>query len=163
MMDPYVYEGTDVLKNKFNIRDSKELKIKETEACINLLNQINWEEKDLDQKSELFTKLIAGLWQVHPFRDGNTRAIMAFAFEFAREHGFDMNKDVFLRNFTYVRDAFVMASIGEYSESQYLNQRVKTAIKLGKSIDKDIDIEFGTDNKQNTDQQHHEENGNDVR
>lgn len=56
-----------------------------------------------------------------------------------------------------------MASIGEYSESQYLNQRVKTAIKLGKSIDKDIDIEFSTDNKQNTDQQHHEEDGDDVR
>lgn len=36
MMDPYVYEGTDVSKNKFNIRDSKELKIKESDVTFKI-------------------------------------------------------------------------------------------------------------------------------
>ena len=36
MRDPYVYEGTDVLINKLNIRDAKELDVAETEYALAL-------------------------------------------------------------------------------------------------------------------------------
>ena len=44
-----------------------------------------------------FTKLIAELWQVHPFRDGNTRTIEILAFRFAEEHGFRDGQEIITR------------------------------------------------------------------
>ena len=71
------------------------------------------------------------MWQVHPFRDGNTRTITTFAFRFADERGFGMKRSLLLDNFQYVRDSLVMASLGEYAENEYLYKIVKDAIKRG--------------------------------
>ena len=78
-----------------------------------------------------FSKLIAELWQVHPFRDGNTRTITTFAFRFADERGFGMQRSLLLDHFSYVRDSLVMASLGEYSEYKYLYRIVKDGIQRG--------------------------------
>lgn len=93
------------------------------------INRINWNVMDVDEKSLKFTKLIAGLWQVHPFRDGNTRTTVTYAFRFAEEHGFPMQKQLLLDNFEYVRGGFVWASQGEYSNYDYLNKIINDAIK----------------------------------
>ena len=76
----------------------KEIEPKARE-CLNELNRINWNVKDLDNKAMDFTKLIAELWQVHPFRDGNTRTIITYAFRFAEEHGFKMDRNLLLDHF----------------------------------------------------------------
>lgn len=104
------------------------------EKFINELNMINWNSKELDDKAMCFSKLIAGLWQVHPFRDGNTRTIVTYAFRFAEEHGFRMDRKLLLDNFTYVRRALVKASDGQYSEYEYLYKIVKDSIQRGKQI-----------------------------
>lgn len=57
--------------------------VPKAEKCLNELNRINWNGKELEDKAMSFTKLIAELWQVHPFRDGNTRTIITYAFRFA--------------------------------------------------------------------------------
>lgn len=107
------------------------------EQCINELNRINWNGKELDDKAMSFTKLIAELWQVHPFRDGNTRTIITYAFRFAEEHGFRMDRNLLLDNFTYVRKALVKASDGQYSEYEYLYKIIKDSIK--REINKNIE------------------------
>ena len=106
----------------------KEIEPKAKE-CLNELNRINWNVKDLDNKAMDFTKLIAELWQVHPFRDGNTRTVVTYAFRFAEEHGFKMDRQLLLDNFTYVRRAFVKASDGQYSEYKYLYKIIKDSIQ----------------------------------
>lgn len=106
----------------------KEIEPKAIE-CLNELNRINWNAKDLDNKAMDFTKLIAELWQVHPFRDGNTRTIVTYAFRFAEEHGFKMDRNLLLDHFTYVRKALVKASDGEYSDYQYLYKIIKDSIQ----------------------------------
>ncbi len=40
MRDPYVYEGTDVLINKLNIRDAKELDVAETEYALFAIDEL---------------------------------------------------------------------------------------------------------------------------
>ena len=84
-----------------------------------------------------FSKLIAKLWQVHPFRDGNTRTIVTYAFRFAEEHGFKMDRNLLLDNFEYVRKALVKASDGEYSEYKYLYKIVNDSIQRGKNNNKE--------------------------
>lgn len=99
--------------------------------CLDEINRINWNAKELDDKAMSFSKLIAELWQVHPFRDGNTRTVITYAFRFAQEHGFEMDRNLLLDHFAYVRNALVKASDGQYSEYDYLYKIVKDAIQRG--------------------------------
>lgn len=110
----------------------KEIEPKAKE-CLNELNRINWNVKTLDDKVMDFTKLIAELWQVHPFRDGNTRTIVTYAFRFAEEHGFRMNRKLLLDNFDYVRNSLVKASDGMYSDYQYLYKIIKDSVQREKA------------------------------
>lgn len=109
---------------------------------IQRLQKEYWSNKNIDEKVSTFNKLIAGLWQTHPFRDGNTRTIVAYAMRYAREKGFELNSDILLNNFAYLRGALVWASQGEYSNFSYLNRIVKDAILIQAQINKNnSDIE----------------------
>lgn len=89
------------------------------------LNDTFWDLDDLDSVALIFARKIAVLWKVHPFRDGNTRTFISFAYLFARSHGFSFDIEKFIsqlnRQFnesgkvkTYsVRDKFVLASLEE--------------------------------------------------
>ena len=103
----------------------------EMKAALKELNQVNWEVLDISETAELFSKLIAKIWQIHPFREGNTRTIITFATQFAERHGFRMNKALLKDNSEYVRDALVKASDGMYSEYEYLIRIIQDAILKG--------------------------------
>ncbi len=103
----------------------------EMEAALKELNQVKWEVLDISETAELFSKLIAQIWQIHPFREGNTRTIITFATQFAEKHGFRMNKALLKDNSEYVRDALVKASDGMYSEYEYLIRIIQDAILKG--------------------------------
>lgn len=72
----------------------------ELDKCLNEFNSVNWSSLDLDSKTQTFTALLAKLWRIHPFRDGNTRTTMAFASIFAKEHDFPLDFDIILDNLT---------------------------------------------------------------
>ena len=62
---------------------------------------------------------------------------MAFAFKFAKEHGFEMNEDLILEHFGYVRNAFVKASDGQYAEYEFLNNIIRDSIEMGKKEERE--------------------------
>lgn len=124
MVKPEDILGGDTVRYAY----PKEIEPKAKE-CLNELNRVNWNAKSLDDKAMNFTKLIAELWQVYPFRDGNTRTIVTYAFRFAEEHGFRMDRKLLLDNFAYVRKSLVKASDGEYSDYQYLYKIIKDSIQ----------------------------------
>ncbi|MDR3313538.1 MAG: Fic family protein [Oscillospiraceae bacterium] len=95
------------------------------------LNQIDWAVLNAEEIAGLFARLIAALWQVHPFREGNTRSVITFATQFAAAHGFAMDKNLLRENAEYVRGTLVKASDGQYAEYQYLQQIFKDAILQG--------------------------------
>lgn len=210
MYDPYLYENSDVLVNKLNIRNKSELdliernvtaaklmqignidgnfdfehlkrmhrfifgdiyewagkereipiekreevlgglsvqyaypnEIKfEVDKAISELHKTDWNNLSLSDKSEKFAVVTAALWQVHAFREGNTRTTIAFACEFAKVHGFPMDKQLFAEYSDYTRKALVMASIGKYSEYQHLSKIFKDSMERGAEMQKQLDAE----------------------
>lgn len=53
---------------------------------------------------------VSGLWQIHPFAEGNTRTTAVFAILYLRSIGFEVNKDLFARHSWYFRNALVRAN-----------------------------------------------------
>ena len=57
-----------------------------------------------------FAAFIAGIWQIHPFREGNTRTTAIFAIKYLRSKGFDVTNDLFAKKSWYFRNALVRAN-----------------------------------------------------
>ena len=104
---------------------------RDAEKAIADMNAVNWGELSIDETASIFTVLLAALWQVHPFREGNTRTVVTFAAQFAEYHGFKLNKALLKENAEYVRDSLVKASDGEYSDYQYLRRIMRDSIEKG--------------------------------
>ncbi len=100
-------------------------------AVLKKLNDTDWSVLGVHETAETFTKLTASLWQIHPFREGNTRTVITFATQFAEAHGFHMDKTLLKDSAAYVRDALVKASDGAYSEYGYLVKIIEDAIRRG--------------------------------
>lgn len=92
------------------------------------LQKEHWSNKSIDEKVSVFNKLIAGLWQIHPFRDGNTRTIVAYAMRYAKEKGFEFIVIYCFKILDMLEEHWFGASQGEYSNFSYLNRIVKDAI-----------------------------------
>ncbi len=72
-----------------------------------------------------FAQFISGIWQIHPFREGNTRTMALFAIKYLRAKGFDVTNDLFARESWYFRNALVRAN---YENTQL--DVVKTTVYL---------------------------------
>ena len=95
------------------------------------MNNVDWPTLGINETAEHFAALIAALWQIHPFREGNTRTVITFATQYAEEHDFRMDKTLLKDSAAYVRDALVKASDGRYSEYEYLIKIFTDAIRRG--------------------------------
>jgi cell filamentation protein len=207
MNDPYLYRGTETLKNLFNERDDERLKEIEADytgfrirelmdspvqgkydfshlcllhqcifqdifewagniriiniekpesvlgglsveysdavdieqnliASLHKLLEIDWLKLDVPNKAETFSRCMADIWKVHPFREGNTRAIVTFCCDFADTNNFPLARELFKDNSAYVRTALVAASavfhdLGDRSNPEYLIRIVQDAIERG--------------------------------
>ena len=59
---------------------------------------------------EHVTRFVAGLWEIHPFGEGNTRTTANFAIKYLRSLGFTVNNDLFEQHSWYFRNALVRAN-----------------------------------------------------
>ena len=59
---------------------------------------------------EHLANFISGLWQIHPFAEGNTRTIAIFTIKYLRSQGFRVNNELFELNSWYFRNALVRAN-----------------------------------------------------
>jgi len=64
----------------------------------------------LDEMVNHIAKFISGIWQIHPFGEGNTRTTAVFTIKYLRSIGFDVNNDLFADNSWYFRNALVRAN-----------------------------------------------------
>ena len=62
-------------------------------------------------------KFIAGIWQIHPFCEGNTRTTAVFAIKYLRSFGFEIDNESFAENSWYFRNALVRANYVNYTKS----------------------------------------------
>lgn len=63
-----------------------------------------------------FARFISGLWQIHPFGEGNTQTTAVFAIKYLRSMGFDVNNDLFAAHSWYFRNALVRANYRNYQK-----------------------------------------------
>lgn len=56
------------------------------------------------------TRFVSGLWQIHPFGEGNTRTTAVFTILYLRSVGFKVNNDLFAQHSWYFRNALVRAN-----------------------------------------------------
>lgn len=121
-----VFEG--VFKHAGKLRDYD---ITKREWVLNgdTVNYLNWEDLrwavdyDLEQERQFsykgispdamiehISRFVSGLWQIHPFCEGNTRTTAVFTILYLRSIGFRVNNDMFARHSWYFRNALVRAN-----------------------------------------------------
>ena len=121
-----VFDG--VFKHAGKLRDYD---ITKREWVLNgdTVNYLNWEDLhraidyDIEQERLFSYKgvsadamikhvggFVSGIWQIHPFCEGNTRATAVFTILYLRSIGFKANNDMFARHSWYFRNALVRAN-----------------------------------------------------
>lgn len=103
------------------------------------MSKTKWDSISEGKRVKTFADFLARIWIIHPFRDGNTRAIIGFAKAYAILHNFkfDVNPLVKIlsrpilkdgREGLSIRDCFVGATLPEYPEPEYLYKAFKRAM-----------------------------------
>lgn len=115
--------------------------------CKSINKDLNRIQKDIDSfdwknesKKEVLSKIariISRIWQVHAFREGNTRTICLFLYLLMKKYNLKLNIDFIGEHSKFFRNALVLASIGEYSEYEHLEMLLSDAISLKKIVDGD--------------------------
>lgn len=93
--------------------------------------QLNMASKEIARikptasKKDIVFKIVritATIWQTHPFREGNTRSVVAFSVLLAAKLGVQLDYELFADNAAYVRNALVWCTQGIYSIYDYLER-----------------------------------------
>ena len=98
------------------------------DAAWKAINKIKWKDLSREDFAAQIAKTFPPLWQVHPFREGNTRTIVMLMTFFVEYYDYYFDKDLLAASAGYVRNAFVMVSLGQYSEFEHLEKILLDAI-----------------------------------
>lgn len=124
----------DVLSGKSVSYCDYSLIEKEAKNVIREINEVEWNKLNKNEIAENLSKLTSRLWQIHPFREGNTRTTISFMKNFAESKGISIDIELLKNNIRYVRTSLVMASLGKYAEYEHLNRILKDAIVEVKDV-----------------------------
>ena len=93
--------------------------------------EFSYARATMDDVISHICQFISGLWQIHPFGEGNTRTTAVFTIKYLRTLGFAVDNEVFAENSYYFRNALVRANYtnlpkgieetNEYLESFFRN------------------------------------------
>ena len=81
-----------------------------------LENDFSYDQITNEQLVKHLARFVSSIWQVHPFREGNTRTVAIFLQKYLYSLGYPVNNDLFKENSLYFRNALV--------RSQYQNQQL---------------------------------------
>lgn len=101
--EPVLNDDSVSYANYFMIEDTLAYDF-ETEKKKNYVNM------DDQKKIQSITGFTSSIWQVHPFREGNTRTVAVFLVQYLNGLGFPINNDPFEDNALYFRNALVRAN-----------------------------------------------------
>ena len=93
---------------------------KEMNILENRFISIQWEALNNKEKIENVASIIQELWQIHCFREGNTRSVALFLYFLLKTIGVHINIDFLGKNAKYFRNALVLASLYSATKPEYL-------------------------------------------
>lgn len=92
------------------------------------INCIDWKNISKKDFIENIARTFPLLWQIHPFREGNTRTIIMLLTFFVEHYGYYFDQELISESAGYVRNSLVLASLGEYSEYEHFEAILNDAI-----------------------------------
>jgi fido (protein-threonine AMPylation protein) len=96
---------------------------------------VQYSDKTKQEQSSQVEKFISGIWQIHPFREGNTRTTAVFTIQYLRSLGFAIDNEPFKKNASFFRNALVLDNAnGELKTRNYLDMFFENALFNGKNI-----------------------------
>ena len=98
-------------------------------ACaFDMIAEQSWNQFTREKFVAQLARLFPNIWQVHPFREGNTRTVVMMMTLFVEAHGYHMDHELMAASAGYVRDSFVMASLDQFSEYEHLERILLDAV-----------------------------------
>jgi len=110
------FRDYDITKKEWVLRGDTVQYARWQDLCMTIQYDLDQERQfdysvlDKDQMVEHIAKFVSGLWEIHPFCEGNTRTTAIFIIKYLRSLGFDVNNDLFEQNSWYFRNALVRAN-----------------------------------------------------
>lgn len=124
-----IYKNERVLNGlSINYSDKDQI-INDLKSIFNWTSHIQWSHENRQLPSQ-FAKLMTDIWRIHPYREGNTRAVSIFMKLFADKHQLTFNAELLSQNAGYLRNALVMAAVDEAPEPSYLHRIIADALAL---------------------------------
>jgi fido (protein-threonine AMPylation protein) len=95
-----------------SIRETMDYDFKQEKA-------FNFKGLTKQEKVEHIMKFMSGIWQIHPFGEGNTRTTAVFIIKYLRTLCFKTNNELFDENSLYFRNALVRANYNNLEKGVY--------------------------------------------
>ena len=89
--------------------DSKTLN-ESLEYDISLEKEKDYKDMNIVEVINNITDFTSSIWQVHPFREGNTRTIVVFIYKYLNSLGFNQNISIYKTKSSYFRNALVRSN-----------------------------------------------------
>ena len=123
----WVLNGASVFYASYDsIRDTLDYDFNQEKA-------FSYVDLDVSQAIKHIAKFISGVWQIHPFCEGNTRTTAVFMIKYLKTFGFNVSNQVFADNSWYFRNALVRANYnnlqnGIHATTAFLEQFVENLL-----------------------------------
>ncbi len=96
-----IIKGASVFYELWNMID--------TALAIDFDEETSKNYRTLSKKEQVYSAMsfISNVWQIHPFREGNTRTMAVFAIDYFRDLKFEIDNTLFEQHSLYFRNALV--------------------------------------------------------
>lgn len=81
---------------------------------------VPWAELNREQFVYEMARMFPPIWQVHPFREGNTKSVIMMMIFFVEHYGYSVDQQLLVSSAGSIRDSLVMASLDQFSEFEPL-------------------------------------------
>ena len=91
----------------------------------------DYQGKAMEEIAHEVMSFISSIWQIHPFREGNTRTIAVFAIKYLNTFGFELNNEPFKNHSKYFRDSLALANANRMIRTEKYLRMFTENILLG--------------------------------
>nr|WP_276569483.1 Fic family protein [Lysinibacillus sphaericus] len=124
-----IFKGEHVLNGLSVTYSDKNHIVSDLKSVFTWSKSKQWKYSNL-RLIEDFSTFMTKLWRVHPYREGNTRAISIFMKLFAEANKLDFNAQLLSQNAGYLRNALVLAAVEEAPEPKYFLKMMTDALDV---------------------------------
>ncbi|MCM1031769.1 MAG: Fic family protein [Oscillibacter sp.] len=110
---------------------------------------LNYPAMEAESALQHICKFVSGIWQIHPFGEGNTRTTAVFTMKYLKSFGFTVDNEVFKQHSWYFRNALVRANYNNYikgvsATTSFLEMFFKNLVfgESNKLSNREMHIEF---------------------